>query len=73
MMIMMMTGSMWVEEKISLMDSTLKIMQEKFSLTEKDFEDLLFRRKANIQYSSQNDASLNKVLNLIDPADKGKR
>ena len=71
--IMAMTGSMWVEEKISLMDSTLKIMQEKFSLTEKDFEDLLFRRKANIQYSSQNDASLNKVLNLIDPADKGKR
>ena len=68
----MSTGSLWVEEKISLMDSTLKTMQEKFSLTEKDFEDLLFRRKANIQYSSQNDASLNKVLNLIDPADKGK-
>ena len=69
----MITGSLWVEEKISLMDSTLKVMQEKFTLTEKDFEDLLFRRKANIQYSSQNDASLNKVLNLIDPAAKGKR
>ena len=54
------------------MDSTLKTMQEKFSITEKDLEDLLFRRKANIQYSSQNDASLNKVLNLIDPGDKGK-
>jgi uncharacterized protein YlxP (DUF503 family) len=65
-------GSLWVEEKRHLMDSTLKTMQEKFSITEKDFEDLLFRRKANIQYSSQNDASLNKVLNLIDPADKGK-
>jgi hypothetical protein len=55
------------------MDSTLKTMQEKFSITEKDFEDLLFRRKASIQYSSQNDASLNKVLNLIDPGDKGKK
>ena len=71
--ITMTIGSLWVEEKRHLMDSTLKTMQEKFSITEKDFEDLLFRRKANIQYSSQNDASLNKVLNLIDPGDKGEK
>jgi hypothetical protein len=53
------------------MDSTLKIMQEKLATTERDIEELLFKRKANIQYSSQNDATLNQVLNLIDPSDKG--
>jgi hypothetical protein len=65
------TGSLWVEAKISQMDSTLKIMQEKLATTERDIEELLFKRKANIQYSSQNDATLNQVLNLIDPSDKG--
>lgn len=64
-------GSQWIDAKISLMDATLKSMQEKLSITEKDFEELLFRRKANIQYSSQNDATLNQILNLIDPTDKG--
>jgi hypothetical protein len=62
---------LWVEAKISQMDSTLKIMQEKLATTERDIEELLFKRKANIQYSSQNDATLNQVLNLIDPSDKG--
>lgn len=64
-------GSMWVDERISSIDATLKIMQEKLSATEKDFEELLFRRKTTIQYSSQNDATLNQILNLIDPSDKG--
>lgn len=64
-------GSVWVDERISSIDATLKIMQEKLSATEKDFEELLFRRKTTIQYSSQNDATLNQILNLIDPSDKG--
>lgn len=62
---------MWVDEKVSYMESTLKVMQERLQITEKDIEDLLFKRKANIQYSSLNDATLNQVLNLIEPSDKG--
>lgn len=60
-----------MDAKISQMDSTLKVMQEKLAATERDIEELLFKRKANIQYSSQNDATLNQILNLIDPSDKG--
>ena len=64
-------GSIWVDEKISYMESTLKQMQEKLQITEKDFEELLFKRKANMQYSAMNDVTLNQILNFIDPADKG--
>ena len=46
-------------------------MQEKLQITEKDIEELLFKRKENMQYSALNDATLNQVLNFIDPSDKG--
>ena len=64
-------GSLWVDEKISYLESTLKIMQEKLQITEKDIEELLFKRKENMQYSALNDATLSQVLNFIDPSDKG--
>ena len=64
-------GSLWVDEKISYLESTLKLMQEKLQITEKDIEELLFKRKENMQYSALNDATLNQVLNFIDPSDKG--
>lgn len=64
-------GSLWVANKISSMEASLRAAQETLHNKEKEFEDLLFKKDKNIQYSVQNDVSLNQVLKLIDPSDKG--
>jgi hypothetical protein len=64
-------GSLWVANKISSMEVSLRAVQDTLLEKEKEFEDLIFKKDLNIQYSVQNDASLNQVLKLIDPTDKG--
>jgi hypothetical protein len=68
-------GTVWVESAASaqkkFLDGALKTLQERIVTVNSQFEELLMKRSASMQYTAENDATLNKVLNLIDPSCPG--
>jgi hypothetical protein len=64
-------GTQWMEEKVQMVETSFKSMQETLQQRNAEFESMISKRRASMQYSSLNDAALNQILKLIDPADKG--
>jgi hypothetical protein len=62
---------LWIENKISSVEVSLKKLQENIQNKEKEFEGLIFKKQRHIQYSLTNDKMFSQVLNLIDPIDEG--
>lgn len=64
-------GTRWMEEKLQMVETSFKTMQESLQQRNAEFESMISKRRASMQYSSMNDAALNQILKLIDPAEKG--
>lgn len=60
----------WLHEQVHRYDIALKSLQEKVQNANKAYEDVILKRQSNYQYNAQNDATINKVLKLIDPHDR---
>ncbi len=66
-------GLLWFEQKKNELDTTLKLLQEKLTINENMYEELLGKKKSSIHYTIMNDITLKKVLTMIDSRDSGKR
>ena len=66
-------GSQWIEEKKKDFEVTLKSLQDKVQVTNLVYEELVIKRRASMQYSALNDATLNKILKLIDPKSRSQQ
>jgi hypothetical protein len=64
-------ANIWIENKLASLEMNLKSLQEKLSVSNKLYEELLGKKQAELEYSKSNDATLRKVLSLIDHSDKG--
>ena len=60
-------GSQWIDEKKKDFEIAIKGFQDKVQITNSVYEELIIKRRASLQYSALNDATLNKLLKLIDP------
>lgn len=60
-------GLQWIDEKKKEFEITFKSLQDKVHITNSVYEELIVKRKASMKYSALNDATLNKILKLIDP------
>lgn len=65
-------GLLWFEQKKNELDTTLKLLQEKLTINENMYEELLGKKKSSIHYTIMNDITLKKVLTMIDSRDTGK-
>lgn len=52
-------------------ETLLKAIQEKIQFTNSSYDALMNKKKESMYYNYMNDVTLNKVLKLIDPSDKG--
>ena len=64
-------GKAWVETQAQLMQTRIRLMQDKIQQSNRVYEELLTKRKASMYYTALNDATLNQVLKLIDLERKG--
>lgn len=64
-------GSLWIENRFRVLEMSLKSLQERAKNSESIYEELISKRKSNLHYTVMNDITLNKVLQMIDPKDKG--
>ena len=64
-------GAQWMEEKLQMVETSFKLMQDTLQQRNMEFEEMITKRRSSMQYSAMNDATLNQLLKLIDPADKG--
>jgi len=64
-------GRLWMDQTVSQLEGTIKNVQEKVSSSTSLYEELVSKKRGSIYYSTMNDATLSKVLKLIDPADPG--
>eukprot|EP01041_Mallomonas_annulata_P000572 gene572-1101_t len=64
-------GRVWIDERVVKLEMALKSMQERVSTSSVLYEELLAKRKGSFYYTAMNDATLNKVLKLIDSNDEG--
>lgn len=60
-------GSQWIDEKKKDFEIAIKGFQDKVQMTNTVYEELIIKRRASMQYTALNDATLNKILKLIDP------
>lgn len=61
----------WVEEKFTTMETRVKALQDKLKISNSLYEELVGKRQAEAEYSQMNDATLRRILGLIDPSDEG--
>lgn len=66
-------GSLWIENRFRDLEMSLKSLQERAKNSETIYEELINKRRSNLHYTVMNDMTLNKVLQMIDPKDKGIR
>lgn len=59
-------GADWIEQQKQSFEAQFKALQTSFRETNTAYEELISRRKASIFYTQQNDANLNRVLDMID-------
>jgi hypothetical protein len=64
-------GSVWLDERLQGLESSIKSLQEKLNITTNLYDELLNKKKSSLYYSMMNDRALNQVLNLIDADDPG--
>ena len=64
-------GAQWMEEKLQMVETSFKLVQDTLQQRNVEFEEMISKRRSSMQYSAMNDATLNQILKLIDPADKG--
>lgn len=60
-----------VEKNLKVLENGVKSLQETLSNTNILYEELMNKRKNSVYYASLNDYLLNRVLNFVDPCDKG--
>jgi len=61
----------WVEDKFTAMETRVKTLQDKLKISNSLYEELVGKRQAEAAYSQLNDATLRRILGLIDPTDEG--
>jgi len=59
-------GTLWVEQRVHQLESTVKVLQDKLLASNSAYEDLLNKRRASVYYSAVNDQTLSQVLSIID-------
>lgn len=59
-------GADWIEQQKQSFEAQFKALQTSFKETNTAYEELISKRKASIYYTQQNDANLNRVLNMIE-------
>ena len=61
----------WISSRSAEIESMLRSLQEKLSLTDSAYEEVLAKKSAAAYYTSLTDATLSKILKLIDRRDPG--
>ena len=61
----------WISHRSAEIESMLRTLQEKLSMTDSAYEELVAKKSAAAYYTSLTDATLSRILRLIDRKDPG--
>lgn len=59
-------GYWWIEQRVTQIESTIRLVQEKIATTNSAYEELLTKRRASLYYTALSDSCLLQVLKLME-------
>ena len=59
-------GYWWIEQRVTQIESTIRLVQEKIATTNSAYEELLTKRRASLYYTALSDSCLSQVLKLME-------
>jgi len=59
-------GQKWIEQRATMLESSIKLIRESLAKNNFAYEELLSRRRASLYYTAMSDTCLSQVLKLID-------